>query len=82
MKFKIVAIITAAKSLVKIILLLSALCRWFDNVIIDGIVNGVASAAQIFGWLTRQLQTGRIQNYLLFLLIGILVIIIFCVIYW
>lgn len=91
----------------KPVLLVSALCRWFDNVIIDGIVNGwarltvfvswfhgkfdnvvidgivngAANAAQIFGWLTRQFQTGRIQNYLVFLLIGIFIIIILCVIY-
>ncbi len=49
----------------------------FDVYVIDGIVNAIAWVIQIFGFLIRQFQTGRIQQYLVGLLIGLIVIIIF-----
>ncbi|KPK93833.1 NADH-quinone oxidoreductase subunit L [bacterium SM23_31] len=37
-------------TVIKLIFVWSALCRWFDNVIIDGIVNGSARITVIFSW--------------------------------
>ncbi|MFC1556110.1 NADH-quinone oxidoreductase subunit L [candidate division KSB1 bacterium] len=52
----------------------------FDLRIIDGLVNGIANVTQVFGWFARQLQTGRIQNYLVGALLAMILIIIFRVI--
>ncbi len=52
----------------------------FDNYIVDGLVNGVANVSQVFGWFFRQFQTGRIQTYLVSVLIAMIVIILFRVI--
>ncbi len=46
----------------------------FDNVVIDGFVNLVAKATGYFGASLRTMQTGRIQNYLVFALLGLLLL--------
>ena len=45
----------------------------FDNKIVDGLVNLVASLAGFFGIVSRRLQTGRIQTYLALALLGVMV---------
>ncbi|MFC1562272.1 NADH-quinone oxidoreductase subunit L [candidate division KSB1 bacterium] len=50
--------------------------KW-DLYVIDGIVNGIANVTQMLGWFMRQFQTGRIQNYLVGLLIAMILIILF-----
>jgi NADH-quinone oxidoreductase subunit L len=45
----------------------------FDNTIIDGVVNLVASLAGLSGMLIRRLQTGKVQTYLAFALFGVMV---------
>ncbi len=47
----------------------------FDGKVVDGIVNGVASAAQVASGLLRRLQTGIVQNYALALVVGVVVVI-------
>ncbi len=49
----------------------------FDNSVVDGAVNGVADSFIFSGSRLRKIQTGRIQNYLVGLLVGILVIFLF-----
>jgi NADH-quinone oxidoreductase subunit L len=53
--------------------------RWvwhqFDEKVIDGAVNGTAWLWQWAGRAVRPLQTGRVQNYLLGMLIGLFVIV-------
>ncbi len=75
------------------------LCAWFDNVIIDGIVNGsawltkktssgsgtfdtyvvdgavnlTAYIAGFFGMMFRKIQTGRVQTYIVFVIVGVMV---------
>lgn len=55
--------------------LLSVFSGFTDNTIVDGIVNGVA---EVTGWIgvkiLRPIQTGRVQNYLLVVLIAVLAI--------
>lgn len=48
----------------------------FDVIIVDGLVNGIANTTQLLGWFTRQVQTGKIQQYLVGLLIALVLIII------
>ncbi len=85
---------------VGITLALSRLMAWFDQNVIDGIVNGVASAtmgvsrviagfdiyvvdglvnlvagmAQFTGLMFRQAQTGRIQTYVVYVVLGVVVL--------
>jgi len=47
----------------------------FDGKIVDGIVNGVASSAQVSSGLLRRLQTGIVQNYALALVVGVVLVI-------
>jgi NADH-quinone oxidoreductase subunit L len=54
---------------------LSRLSGGIDVYGVDGLVNGTAEAVGSMGTATRQLQTGRIQNYLLASLTAVLVII-------
>jgi NADH-quinone oxidoreductase subunit L len=45
----------------------------FDNKIVDGMVNLVAYTAGFFGLIARRFQTGRVQTYLAFVLLGVMV---------
>jgi NADH-quinone oxidoreductase subunit L len=47
----------------------------FDESVIDGAVNGTAWLWQHAGQAVRPLQTGRVQNYLLWMFIGLFVIV-------
>jgi NADH-quinone oxidoreductase subunit L len=42
----------------------------FDRVVVDGAVNALGALTALFGSLVRLLQTGRIQQYAAFALIG------------
>ena len=46
----------------------------FDNKVVDGTVNLTAYLAGFFGLMLRKVQTGRIQSYILFVLIGVMVL--------
>jgi len=55
----------------------------FDKVGIDGyFVNGIPGAFNWFGGQLRLLQTGRVQNYLLILLVGLLILIGLYLTFW
>jgi NADH-quinone oxidoreductase subunit L len=45
----------------------------FDNRIVDGLVNLTAYVAGFFGLLTRKMQTGKVQTYLAWVLLGVMV---------
>ncbi len=45
--------------------------RYFDNPVVDGLVNGVASLLGWFGNLLRRIQTGLIANYALIMVFGV-----------
>jgi NADH-quinone oxidoreductase subunit L len=47
----------------------------FDERVIDGTVNGVGRVWQRAGALARPLQTGRVQNYLLAIFIGLFIVV-------
>jgi hypothetical protein len=46
----------------------------FDKYVVDGLVNGVAYSSGFFGILMRKLQTGRVQTYIVFVLVGVMVL--------
>ena len=46
----------------------------FDGTVVDGIVNGVAGVFQWLSSVLRRLQTGVVQNYLLFQVAGIILL--------
>jgi NADH-quinone oxidoreductase subunit L len=50
------------------------LWRFFDDLIVDGIVNGVAALFRGGSEVFKRLQTGNVQNYALSILIGIVLI--------
>ncbi len=55
-------------------LLSDGLRAFFDEPIIDGIVNGVGALTDAFGRIARKLQTGQGQNYLLFAVMTIMLL--------
>lgn len=50
------------------------LVLWFDQNIVDGIVNGTADLIQSIGDVFKRLQSGLVSNYLLLLSVGVIVI--------
>ena len=55
----------------KVTLVFSRASRWIDVNIVDGIVNAVGWVTGKTGGILRFLQTGQIQNYLMLVLIGV-----------
>lgn len=51
----------------------SVVNRWFDENIVDGLVNSTAWFMGILGFVLRRLQTGKIQHYLAFVVLGVLI---------
>jgi NADH-quinone oxidoreductase subunit L len=47
----------------------------FDNIVIDGIVNLIAKITGLLGAIFRKFQTGRVQTYVIFVIIAIIVLI-------
>ncbi len=45
----------------------------FDNIVVDGFVNLVAYLAGFFGLMFRKVQTGRVQTYIAFVLLGVMI---------
>lgn len=46
----------------------------FDKYIVDGLVNGVALVSGVSGRILRSFQTGRVQTYIIFVLVGVMVL--------
>src|SRR3989338_2257873 len=59
--------------------LTSRIKRWIDQYIVDGLVNFVGFSAQVSSGLLRMIQTGFVQNYLLFMVVGLLVMLLVAV---
>jgi NADH-quinone oxidoreductase subunit L len=53
---------------------LARLYRVIDTYVVDGAVNALAAAVGLFGSTLRYVQTGRAQNYLLVIALGVIVI--------
>jgi NADH:ubiquinone oxidoreductase subunit 5 (subunit L)/multisubunit Na+/H+ antiporter MnhA subunit len=46
----------------------------FDKYVVDGLVNGVAYMSGFSGIVLRKFQSGRVQTYIVFVLIGVMVL--------
>jgi NADH-quinone oxidoreductase subunit L len=53
---------------------LSRFAGAFDTYVVDGIVNLLAGTTQFFGLMFRQLQTGRVQTYVVYVVLGVVVL--------
>ncbi|MGQ9674534.1 MAG: NADH-quinone oxidoreductase subunit L [Chloroflexota bacterium] len=58
----------------KVVLGLSNLGAWFDQVVVDGVVNGVAYVVMAAGTVLRRAHTGQLQGYGLVFFAGIFLI--------
>ena len=52
----------------------SRVSGWIDHTFIDGLVNAMANVTGAIGMRMRRIQTGNIQNYLVFAVFGFLVL--------
>ncbi|GAB4415219.1 MAG: NADH-quinone oxidoreductase subunit L [Bacteroidia bacterium] len=52
---------------------------WFDQKVVDGLVNGTANVVTNIGDVFRRLQTGMLSNYILLISIGVLLILTYLV---
>ncbi|MBC8054465.1 MAG: NADH-quinone oxidoreductase subunit L [Sphingobacteriaceae bacterium] len=59
-------------SLGKVGILLSSIIHWIDRYIVDGLVNGIASMAKTIGNFARHFQTGRLQHYMITMVLVVL----------
>jgi NADH-quinone oxidoreductase subunit L len=55
---------------------------WFDRTIVDGIVQGVANAVGNCYYFIRGMQSGKLQDYLLYFMGGIVAWMIFFMYIW
>jgi len=46
----------------------------FDNIVIDGLVNFVAYLSGFIGIIFRRFQTGRVQTYLVFVIVSLVIL--------
>jgi NADH-quinone oxidoreductase subunit L len=51
----------------------STVSGWFDRYVVDGLVNAAAWISGFGGLALRKTQTGRVQTYLFFVVVGVLV---------
>ncbi len=54
---------------------------WEDLTLVDGAVNGLADVFKRWGAALRQLQTGRVQDYLYSVVLGIFCLCVFMVLF-
>jgi NADH-quinone oxidoreductase subunit L len=56
------------------VLVVSRLIGWLDRYIVDGVVNVVSAWTVMFGGALRRVQTGRVQDYVTGVAVGVLVL--------
>jgi NADH-quinone oxidoreductase subunit L len=59
-----------------VLLFISTLAGWFDRYVVDGFVNLVSWSTGKAGGILRKTQTGKIQDYLYGILLGLIVLIV------
>jgi NADH-quinone oxidoreductase subunit L len=59
---------------------LAHVVAWFDTTIVDGSVNGLARLAGVVGLVTRSFQGGKIQRYIFWALLGLIIFLFFILI--
>jgi NADH-quinone oxidoreductase subunit L len=51
--------------------------NWIDQYLVDGLVNAVGAVSRGVSSVLRKVQTGLVQNYLLVLFLGVLIMLLF-----
>ncbi len=51
------------------------LLHMFDQYVVDGVVNGVATVTRGSGWQLRKVETGQVQSYALVIIVGVVAIV-------
>jgi NADH-quinone oxidoreductase subunit L len=64
----------AVNGAAKITVVASSVSGWFDKYVVDGLVNLTAYVAGFSGLVFRKFQTGRVQTYIVFVVLGIVVL--------
>ena len=59
-------------TIAKVGVVLSHISDWLDRYVVDGLINAVASLAKTIGNFARNFQTGRLQHYLLTMVLVVL----------
>jgi NADH-quinone oxidoreductase subunit L len=57
---------------VTLISILSAISHWCDRILVDGFVNALGTCAKWIGHFSRNFQTGKLQHYLISMLLVVL----------
>ena len=65
---------TILHALAKFTVLIAKWDRLFDEKVVDGFVNLLASATQSVGQSFRSIQTGRLRQYVMFIVLGVVVL--------
>lgn len=55
----------------------SKITSLFDTYVVDGIVNLTATTTEYAGSILKKLQTGKVQSYIVFVLMGVLILVYF-----
>lgn len=63
------ALVLKSATLVSI---LSAITHWCDRILVDGFVNALGTCAKWIGYFSRNFQTGKLQHYLISMLLIVL----------
>lgn len=67
--------------LVRLVAVIASTLKWIDHYIIDGLVNGIATIARGIGNNARKIQTGKLQHYLSFVFIVLLIGLLYMILY-
>jgi len=55
---------------------------WIDRTFVDGIVNGIARWSYGIGLWLRNLQTGNLRQYVMFIVVGTVALFVLVSLYW
>lgn len=61
----------------KLFVILSFLVAWFDRVLLDGVVRLAAYLSSSIGFMVKNIQGGKVQNYFIWALVGLISIFVF-----
>ncbi|MFH0774986.1 MAG: NADH-quinone oxidoreductase subunit L [bacterium] len=63
-----------ASTVVRFVNFVSAVSRWIDIYLVDGLVNGTGRLTALLGSAVRLIQTGYLQNYIFLMIAGIVIL--------
>lgn len=61
-------------TVVRLVGLVSLVSKWIDIYLVDGLVNGLGRLTTLLGRIIRLIQTGYVQNYILLMIAGIIIL--------